>query len=115
MIPYFKGYRFEDGGRLYRKLGVHHFKKIVPFGDYFFKVIRLFYPKASIVGNRMLMKKDIHASIFFMMFVETIHLVFFFIMNRFLIKTYLDTSTLSIKIYLIEYFYKCTTHTGTTL
>jgi hypothetical protein len=99
---YFSEHSFEEGGRLYKKLGIHHFKKIVPFGDYFFKLLRLFKPNLSMACHKEKVREEAVHLICLTLFVEAIHLLFFFIMIGLLIRTYLIKGEISSKSILLN-------------
>ena len=99
LYMYFKEKRFEASGRVYKTMGVHHFKKIVPFGDYFFRFVRLFNKKFRILRIR---STEIKSLIFFTLMIETIHVLGFIAMNIILFRNYDRTGQFSFKIIILN-------------
>lgn len=92
-LSYFTEKKFEKGGEIYKYLGIHHFKKVVPFGDYTFKIMRLFNKKANMIRIR----EHVASYITFTIIIETIHGLFFILMNYLLVTKYLTTGEINFK------------------
>lgn len=67
------GFKWEQ--RVYRLLGVHHFKKIVPLGDYWVYLIRLVVPGFRVISD----KQSALIWVIFTICVELLHVIAFFI------------------------------------
>ncbi|WP_374757807.1 glycosyl-4,4'-diaponeurosporenoate acyltransferase CrtO family protein [Telluribacter humicola] len=99
---YFREHSFENGGLVYKKVGIHHFKKIVPFGDYFFVLVRLFKPGISMAQNRSLLKNEAANLIMMTALIESIHILGFFFMSYLFLRKYVLTGELRWKIILLN-------------
>ena len=80
----FIGYKFERETNFYKKIGVHQFKKIVPFGDFWLIAYnKLFGEKLKIVNSR----KMAIIWLLFTLSVEFLHFITFVIILWFTIKS----------------------------
>ena len=94
-MAYFNEFAFEKGGKFYKTIGIQHFKKFVPFGDYFFRLVRLFRPGISMVAKKQDVQKEAVSLVAFTVLIEAIHLLFFFVMMVLLIRTYILTGKIN--------------------
>lgn len=87
-----KGFNFEKNTNVYEKLGVHQFKKIVPFGDSWIKLYN------SICGKKIsLIRSKSHAVIWliFTLSVEFLHFTALLILMFFIVKSAIDKNYIS--------------------
>ena len=94
-MAYFNEFAFEKGGKFYKTIGIQHFKKFVPFGDYFFRLIRVLRPGISMVAQKGGVQKEAASLVAFTVLIEAIHLLFFFVMVVLLIRTYVTSGKIS--------------------
>ena len=83
----FYGFNFETNYNIYKKIGVKHFKKIVPFGDYWISCYNRLFSK-----NLKLFKSKENAIIWviFTLSVEFIHLIGLIIFSCLSLRFYMN-------------------------
>ena len=77
------GFTFERKSGFYKKIGVHHFKKILPVGDWWIKLFNLLFSKKLRVVKS---KQDAITWVIFTLSVESLHLLAFLVIIGFTIE-----------------------------
>lgn len=79
---FFYGFKFERETSFYRRIGVHHFKKILPAGDWWIKFFNLVFSKNLRIVKS---KQDGIIWVIFSLSAESLHLLVFLIILGFTI------------------------------
>ncbi|HYG40322.1 MAG TPA: hypothetical protein VD908_16955 [Cytophagales bacterium] len=80
----FYGFGFEAEGEFYKKFGVHKFKKIVPFGDYWLSLYNYFFSQQlRLISNQ----RSAEVWVIFTLSVEILHLLGLIIMLYFMVDS----------------------------
>jgi hypothetical protein len=87
----FYGFQFEQQPKFYKKIGVHHFKKILPGGDYW---IRLYNFLLSKNEKEIKSKQDARKWVVLTMVFESAHFLSFLIVTITIILDLIDASYL---------------------